>query len=344
MSQTAMVSASGLLRAVVVSGIGLTATWGGLFLWYRMPGGPVASVLAVAVWAAGAVPAIYCATTGRWPWVAGYAVVLAGIVAWNASLVPRNDRDWAADVARPLSATLAADHVAIHDARNFAWRTETEFTPRWEERRFRLDTLRSVDLINSYWSGPAIAHTLISFGFADGRYLAFSVEIRRERGETYSNLAGFFKQYEVVAVAADERDIVRLRSNVRREDVRLFRLKVTPDQARAGFLELLRRANAIAAEPAFYDSLRTNCTTAMFGAARTVAPDLPFDWRIILSGYLPDYAYEQGLLDRRYDLATLRERGRIADRALAADEDPDFSARIREGVPDPNAPATATPR
>lgn len=326
-----------LLRPVRIGAallVALPATWAALVLWYRLPGG--VAVAALAIWVPLALAAVAGAATCGWLWLAPAAVGFMAIVVAYASLTPRNDRDWAADVARPLSAEIGPDHVVVRDVRDFAWRSETEFAPRWEERRYDLSALRSVDLINSYWAGPTIAHTLISFGFADGRQLAFSIEIRREAAERYSNLAGFFKQYELVYVAADERDIVRLRSNVRREDVRIFRIKATPEQVRGVFLELLRRANRIAVEPAFYHSLWRNCTTEMFGAARAVAPGLPLDWRIILSGYLPDYAYGQNLLDTRLDLATLRERGRIRERALAADSAQDFSQRIRTGLPDPN--------
>lgn len=324
-----------LLTALTLA-IVLTVPIAGLFTWYRMPGGALAAGLLsglVTVLAAAALIGLW-RSTALWP--AAYGVLLVGLLGWWSALTPRSDRDWAPDVSRQARADIAGTVATVHDVRDFAWRTETDAVERWDTRAYDVAAVRTVDIFNSYWTGPLIAHTLVSFGFADGRYLVFSIEIRRERTESYSSFAGFFRQYELAIVAADERDIVRVRSNVRREDVRLFRLRATPDQVRQGLVEVLRRLNATAAQPSFYNSLVDNCTTELFGAARAVAPGLPFDHRIIASGLLPDYLYDQGLLDTSLPLSELRRLGSIDARARAADAEPDFSRLIREGVPDPN--------
>ena len=235
-----------------------------------------------------------------------------------------------------MTATLDVDRLDVRDVRVFDWRTETEFTPRWEDRRFDLATLRSIDLVNSYWAGPVIAHTLLSFGFEDGRFLTVSFEIRRERGEVYSNLAGFFRQYELVVIGADDRDIVRLRTTMRGEDTQIYRIRADPAEIRPLLEEVVRRANAIAAEPVWYNSLFANCTTELFRAARAVAPGLPFDWRIVLSGYLPDYVYDLKRLDTRLGFADLKARSRVSDRGRRIGDSPDFGRLVREGLPDPN--------
>lgn len=326
--------AFGIAAALLLVTLG---AWGSLLLWYRLPGGAALRTassggLAILV----LISAALLVLRGTWAGAAVTAALLGGLLVWFVTLRPGGTHAWATDVSRPLRAEIDGSTVVLRDVRNFVWRTNEDVTPRWEDRTYDLDALSSVDLINSYWMGPAIAHTLLSFGFADGRYLAFSIEIRRAPGEEFSNLAGFFKRYELVVIGADERDIVLVRSNVRDEDVRIYRVKAEPAQIRGMFRALLERANHIAATPAFYDTLRSNCTTEMFGAAREVAPDLPWSWRIILSGYLPDYAYDNGLLDRRLAFAALRRRARIVERARAAGDDPDFSARIRDGIPDPN--------
>jgi len=218
--------------------------------------------------------------------------------------------------------------------RNFTWRTDDDHDVRWERREYDLDQLRSADLVLSYWMGPMIAHTLVSFGFADGRQLVFSLEIRKERGESFSALGGFFRKFEMTLVAAEETDIVRVRSNVRGEDVYLYRLKgMTRDQLKGLFVSYLGEARKLDAAPAFYNTLTSNCTTIVYELAKQIAPGLPLDYRLLASGYFAEYARDLGVLTPGVDFATLKARGRITDRARAAGDDPRFSQLIRVGVP-----------
>jgi hypothetical protein len=188
----------------------------------------------------------------------------------------------------------------------------------------------------SYWMGGAIAHTIVSFGFDDGARLAFSSETRKESHEQFSSIAGFFKQYELAIVAADERDVVRVRSNIRGEDVRIYRLRMSPENAQILLREYLAKANELAARPRFYNTLTSNCTTLVVDMVRVIHPGLPLDPRVISSGYLPDYAFAVGATDTSTSFEKLRELSRIHDKALSADADPNFSAKIREGIPFPH--------
>jgi hypothetical protein len=188
----------------------------------------------------------------------------------------------------------------------------------------------------SYWMGEAIAHTIVSFGFDDGARIAFSIETRKETHESYSSIAGFFKQYELAIVAADERDVVRLRSNIRGEDVRIYRLRMTPGNAQRLLREYLEEANDLARMPRFYNTLTSNCTTLVFDMVRIIHPGLPLDARVILAGYLPNYAYAVGGTNTSISFEKLRELSRIHDKAAEADADPNFSARIRAGIPVPH--------
>jgi hypothetical protein len=185
----------------------------------------------------------------------------------------------------------------------------------------------------SYWAGESIAHAMASFGFADGQHLVFSIEIRKEKTESYSALAGFFRAYELSFIAADERDVVGVRTNVRGEDVRIYRLRMAPAQARALLLEYVDEANDLTRKPRFYNSLITNCTTQIFRMVRTLQPGLPLDYRVLLAGYVPDYVYDLGRLNTSLPFEALRDRSHI--RGKSDSTDPDFSKRIREGVPDP---------
>lgn len=319
--------------------LALTAIWAGLALWYRLPGGNAARGVAVAAWALFAVAALVLLWRGpAWYVFVAYAVIFAMLLAWWHSLRPSNDRVWADDVARSLIVERDGDHVTLHNVRDFVWRTCDDYDVRWQTRHYDLARLRSVDAILSYWTGPAIAHTLVSFGFAGDRddtpdYLTFSLEIRKERGERYSPIGGFFRKYELNLVAADERDIVHVRSNVRGEDVYLYRVMLPPDEIRSLFVAYLDEADALRRTPRWYNTATANCTTIVFQMMRRIVSGLPLDYRLLLSGYLPEYIHAAGGLAPGIDLESLRRAGRITARARAADDDPAFSQRIRDGVP-----------
>jgi hypothetical protein len=274
----------------------------------------------------------------RWGAALVFVVVFAVLVAWWSRIPASNDRDWAPEYAVLPRATIQGDQVTLHNVRNFDYRTETDFTPRYEERTYDLRRLDSLDLVASYWMGDAIAHVMLSFGFAGEDFVAISIETRRERAEGYSTIAGFFKQYELFYVVADERDLIRLRTNYRHdpsEDVYLFRTDAQPEEIRRVFLDYLREINALVESPAWYNTLTTNCTTAIVTHLRVNPGAAPMSWKVLLSGYAPEYAWERGALDRRLSFPELRRRSRVNEAARAADRDPAFSQRIRQGLPVP---------
>ena len=311
----------------------LAGLWGALAIWFRLaPAPPLREVLTGGLLLM-ALAAIVCLALRRWRVVALYGVCFVAVFGWWATLQPSNDLDWADDVARTASGTVEGDRLTVQNVRNFLWRSDTDFEPRWETRSYDLNALTGLDLIMSYWSGEPIAHAILSFGFSDGQHLAFSIEIRKDKTESYSALAGFFRAYELSFVAADERDVVGVRTNVRGEDVRIYRLRVTPDEARALLLEYVAEANDLTRTPRFYNSLTTNCTTQIFHMISVLQPGLALDYRMLLSGLVPDYIYERGRLDASLPFGALRDRSHI--RGKASSTDPDFSRKIREGVPAP---------
>lgn len=274
----------------------------------------------------------------RWA-LAAFAVPVLAVLGWFATLEARNDRNWTPDVARAPWAEMAGDLVTIHDVRHFGWRSETDFTERWETRTVDLARLERVDLIGSYWMGDAIAHVMVSFEFADAPALAISIETRKEESELYSTVLGFFRRYELVYVVADERDLIGVRTNVRAdppEDVYLYRVAMPKENARRLFLEYMRSMNVLREHPQFYNTATTNCTTMVLINNRVNGAVSLLNWKILLSGYLPQLAYERGRLDQSLPFAELRQRSRVNDAARAAGIDaPDFSARIRAGMPQP---------
>ncbi|MGY1459567.1 MULTISPECIES: Lnb N-terminal periplasmic domain-containing protein [unclassified Luteimonas] len=330
--------------------IAAATVWGGLLLHFHGPGSAPLRMLPVVAWcllgtAACLAPAWHALRVRQRPLLVSFVAGFAALLAWWFTLSPSHDREWADDVARLLDAEVRDNRVVLRNVRNFEWRSETDYTQRWETREYDLDRLATADLVLSYWMGPHIAHTLVSFGFEDGSQVVFSAEIRKERQESFSALAGFFRNYEQVLVAADERDIIRTRSNARGEDVFLYRLDAPPEALRGMFLGFVDSANALRLRPAFYNSLTGNCTTVIFDIARHVAPGLPMDYRLLLSGHFAEYAHDQGGLTAGYSFDELQERGYINPRALAVPaDDPDaaaFSRAIRRQVPGVPAPGTA---
>ena len=220
-------------------------------------------------------------------WLA--AITLTGmfviLLGWWISLAPSNDRDWQPDVAVLPYATFDEDQVTIHNVRNFDYRTETDFTVRYDDRTYDLRELDSMDLVAVYWMGPMMAHVFLSFGFGD-EHLAISIEARKERTEGYSTFKGFFKQYELFYVVADERDVIRLRTNYRNdppEDVYIFRANVPQENIKRLFLEYARQINQLREQPQFYNTLTTNCTTTILMHSHVNPDHLPFSWKVLLS-------------------------------------------------------------
>lgn len=319
---------------LVVAGVGV---WGTLALhysdlspaWLRAALTGLLGLLALA-----ALSAIARRRGRRLALVVFGAAFVALLLYWR-TIQPSHDRDWAPEVARLPRATVAGDLVTLHDIRNFGYRTETDFTPAYYDRTFDLRRLDALDMVTSYWMGPQIAHVFVTFGFGDD-HVAVSVEARKERAEGYSSVQGFFKRYELIYVVGDERDLIRVRTNYRRdppEEVHLYRIRGPREHARRLFLEYVRAINELYEQPRFYDTLATNCTTTILFHTRVNPGHPPFSWKVLLSGHAAEYAYERGRLDTSLPFEELRRRSRINAAAVAADRAPDFSRRIREGLP-----------
>ena len=255
------------------------------------------------------------------------------VLIWWFSLQPSNDRDWQPDLAVLANADVSGNSVMLHNIRNCEYRAETDFDVRHYEKTFDLDRLRTADLYMVYWGSPSMAHTMVSFGFEGGDYVCFSIETRKEKGEGYSAIKGLFRQFELIYVVGDERDLVRLRTNYRKgEDAYLYRLRVSPAQVRAFFLAYLRRVNELHQRPEWYSALTQNCTTSI-RTQRTASDRTPWDWRMLVNGYGDEMLYERSAIATNLPFAELKPCCLINDRARAADKAADFSQTIRLGVP-----------
>ena len=243
---------------------------------------------------------------------------------------PSHTRDWQDEHAVLPSARTDGALVTLENVRNFSYdQAGKPRQARYDDRRYDISTLTSLWYGISHFSGFGLAHTFLSFGFEDGRYLAISIEARLEAGETYRPLSGLLRSYELIYVAGEERDIIGLRSHVRSERVYLYRVRVGQEEIRQMFLNMMQRINEIGARPAFYNTLTDNCTTSILRYAEGLSFfDRWLNYKVLLPGHSDELAYELGFVSKDLPFAALRARARIDPKATTIDE-PDFSSKIR---------------
>jgi hypothetical protein len=265
------------------------------------------------------------------------AAILAAftvVALWWLTLKPSNNRAWQSDVAQTAWADINGDQVTIHNVRDCDYRTETDFTPHWETRTVRLSQITGMDVAINYWGSPWIAHPIVSFQFSDGLPLCFSIETRKTMGQQYSTVKGFYRQYTLIYVVSDERDVIRLRCNYRHEDVYLYHTLASPAQARQRFREYINTVNVMHASPRWYNAVTSNCTTSI-RAQRAADLRKPWDWRILLNGKMDEMLYEDhAIASGGLPFAELKQRSLINERARAVDQDQNFSQAIRQGLPE----------
>ena len=321
----------------------LSSLWLSLMLWVHQPIGKIGSLMLIGLWLTFALVVLGIYFTrhliSRQVDSVLYLLAFLFCLLGYFSLEARQDREWNPEVAQLLHYEQQGDQVTLYNIRNFDWQADGRYIERWESRSFDLNQITGVNIITSYWMGPQIAHTLVSFDFSDQKPLVFSIEIRKEKGEEFSAVGGFFRKYELSLVASDEKDIVYTRSNVRHEQVYLFPIKMPADQRKALFIEYLHKADELRAEAKWYNTLTSNCTTLVFDMAQAINPQqLPKDYRLLASGYLPNYLYDLEVLNQNYSLKDWYRLAHINPRAEQFDQQMDqssenFSKIIRLGIP-----------
>lgn len=318
-----------MAAALLWTVLGLGALWAFGALWFDLP-----PELNPRWWAGGfalGLVVMVVALRPRWRARLGVAVAVLAVVVWWFTLKPQQFRNWKPEVGKTAHAEINGDIITLHNVRNFDYRTTDDFTARWDTRRLDLRNLRGADIFITFWGSPYMAHPIISFDFGPNGRICFSIETRPEAGESYSALGGFYRMFELAYIVADERDVIRVRTNCRKgEDVYLYHLAAAKVQPL--FMEYVRTINELHAAPRWYNAVTNNCTTAI-RHQRTAGERQPWDWRMLVNGYGDELLYERGTIVRPLPFAQLKLLSRINDKAKAADKDPAFSTRIREGLP-----------
>ena len=264
--------------------------------------------------------------------VLAFAAAVVLWTLWWASIRALPRRTWVPENARQATGEITGERATIHDVRNFNWRGRQDFDARWEEAQVDMEAIEAVDLFVSTWGDPRIAHLIVSFVFRDAPPLAFSIETRRETDESWAALAGFMKSYELIVIAARENDVIRVRTNIRGETVRRYRLRTTAGMRRRLFVQYMRRMNALAQRPRFYNTLFANCTTEVARIVRASGRRLPWAWPIVVSGYVPRYFHAKGLIDPSRHFEEIEREADIGARARDESAGTEFSVRIRQSV------------
>lgn len=314
----------------VYTAIAFMTLWSTLALFFDLPSAQW-RIIAAIVYLLITIVLMYFARR-TWQRFVGCLLCFAIVLSWWLTLQPSNNRAWQTDVSKLASIDIIHGHAIIHNFRQCEYRAELDYACTWSTLDLDLAQIQGVDLFMNYWGSPWIAHTIVSFDLGHGQHVAFSIETRKRIGQTYSALRGFFRQYTLISVVSDERDLVRLRTNYRHgEDLYLYHTRATPAFARSLFLNYAAMTNRLSSNPQWYNAITHNCTTEIF--TFEIMKNHPFDWRILLNGKADQMEYQRGELAGNLPFPELKQRAYINPAALAADKDPQFSVRIREGRP-----------
>ena len=324
------------LLLVIAVPVLITSIWAAAALWFDASAEPALAGLLVFTFLG--VLTLLLTRIRPWRYAAAAVLALSSLIGlWWWSLAPANDREWQSDVARLASAEVSGSVVEFRNLRSFIYHDDGSVEEHWLTRRYDLDELISLDVILSSWGPKAYGHTIASWGFADGRRLAVSIETRKEVGEVYSAIGGFFRRYELYYVVADESDVLGVRGLQRDEELELYQLSTPPALARAILLDYVSEINALVDHPRWYNAILHNCTTVMWRHARSAGSKLPINWRLLANGYLPELAQEQALVSQALTLDQLRKRSNIGEAiknaAILQGTPLAFSAAIRQGLP-----------
>jgi hypothetical protein len=250
---------------------------------------------------------------------------------FGKSLRPSNDREWSADQAITPEAEIVGDRAKIRNIRNCRYRTIEDYDLAYYDKEFDLNKLKTVDFIVVPFNDiPGIAHTMISFGFENQEHLVSSVEIRKEKGEAYNPVKGFFNQYELMYVLGDERDLIPKYANYYRCEVYVYRTTATPEQARELFVDVMQRLDKLHEQPEFYNTVTNNCTTNIRRHINHLKPDrVPYDYRVLLPGYSDELAFDLGLIVPHGSFEETKQYAKVNYQAYLFRDDPQFSQKIR---------------
>ncbi len=266
----------------------------------------------------------------------GLVAILATIaaIAYYAHQ-PSNDREWRPEVARLPQSTIEGDSLRVENLRDFRWTSETEFEERWIPATYDLRTLEQIDaIVVPFGDSDLAAHVMLSFGFADGRHLAVSIEARAETGESYSLIGGAARQLELFYLFGTEADLLGLRILHRGDRVYAFPLDVNAAFAKELLIDLSNAAKQLNEQPRFYATLRHNCTTTLLRHVNRISDQpISFSREILFPAQLGKLLYRLDLIDTDLDWPEAQKAYRVDETIRSASDLTQFSNTLRSARP-----------
>lgn len=260
------------------------------------------------------------------------AVLIVGVPILRKK--PSLTRDWSPDQAVMPSIEFSEHEVRIKNIRRINYRTTRDYDLAYYDKTIQLSDVESAWFVISPFGRFDQAHTFVSFGFKDGTYLSISVEVRRKKGQKFSGVKAFFRQFEIMYVLADESDVIKVRTNTIKATVLLYPVKTEADLIRVEFVDMLKRADKLGKAPEFYNTIWNNCTTNIVRHVRRFSDKPIPTWSIsyLLPGDLDEIAYRLDMIDTNLPLEEAREFFNISDLARSSDKAKDFSRAIRANI------------
>lgn len=333
-----------LWQMIAIMAVCIITLWICLYIWVHMPIGVFSYIMIVAIGVLSLYIIIARLLLLKNKRLIFYykSNVLFGLISVVAILIyfsmePSNDRLWYDEMVYHINYQKNDNNITINNVRNFNWHDDGSYDIHWQSRTYDIDKLATMDFIVSIWDNENIAHTMLSFGFSDGQYLTLSVETRKEIDESFSSLGGFFRKYELIFIAADEKDIIYTRSNVRKEDVYIYPIKYDKAKMQALLLNYLQTGESLNERPRWYHTILSNCTTVIYDLVRDI-DIVPLDYRLLASGRLPTYLYEYRLIDNNYSMSKWRQMAYINPKVNDYNDfnpitSQEYSRAIRQNLP-----------
>lgn len=321
-----------VFKSVVLLALAIGWLWGAAAIYLAGPGPPLVNTILAALFVV-FLPAAFLFSRSFFKGGILSLGLFVLVLVWWQTLTPTNDKDWAPEVAQISHGDIVGNTLVMHNVRNFDYESEQTFHQQWETREYDLNKLEGLDIFLSYWASDSIAHTILSWDFGPDGYLAISIETRKDKTQQFSAIKGFFKQFEIAYVAADEEDIIRLRTNYRKERVYLYRLLLEKEHVLALLKDYLKKMDSLVDNPGFYDALTHNCTTTIQLHANAINPGEPppLDWRLIASGHVDELLYDRGRISTALGFPELRRTSRV-DLQMQKEGKDDFSRIMRQYV------------
>ena len=238
---------------------------------------------------------------------------------------------WDVGMERIPLVTFEGDSVIVENFRNFRYESDGTHEENYETRTINVPELVNADfIVVPFAKQPELAHTMMSFGFEDGQHIVVSVEARRRLNQKYGIIKGIFGAFPLMYAIADERDAIGQRTEIRGDDVYLYRSGATPQEIQSFFQCVMHRVHELSHSPETYNTITNNCLTNIRYHINRIWPKrVPWNWRLLINAHSDYLAYKLGMLESHESFKSTREHANITPKAKGNWHREDFSALIR---------------